>query len=425
MSPIRNAVRRLLPAAWTAELWQRNTIVVLAVAASNYIAFDLATPFLPLYVFELGATNFSEAALWSGALVGITPFITTFIGPAWAAFADRHGRKRVALLTIVLISMSMALMATATTLPMLLAFRGAMGLLGGFSTLSLALATTGCPRDRIGQVIGNLQSVQYGALAIIPPLGGLLVDNFGVRSSFFVAAGCCLAGALLLAFGYRQPPSEQSESPAGARDTHSPVDELGSGKSAQAEPSTLDLLRLPGFISTMAVLFGVHFVERSFFTVVPLFVVLLIGAGEGAGATTGLIIGLGALATALSANLYGLLARRHSPDLLLRLALVGGMLIVPPVALVTSVEGLAILRVLQALVAGGALTLAFTRAGRDLPAGRAATGFSLLNSGAMLGAAISPFLVGLLASLNLRAVFVVDGLLYALALGVVLWLFRR
>lgn len=425
-STLGRLVRRLLPASWTAEPWQRNQIVVLAVAGSNYVGFDIVNPFLPLYVLELGVSDFSEAALWSGLLVGITPFITTFIGPTWAALGDRHGRKRVALLLVTLGAIGLAVIATATSLPMLLIFRAALGLTGGFSTLVLALATTNCPRDRIGQVVGSLQSVQFVALAIVPPLGGVLVDRFGVRSNFLAAGACCLIGAIVLAIGYRQPADEPSAPPGSQSEIPSSSEEAPrSSQPARVEVSTLDLLRLPGFLGTMAILFVVQFVERGFFTVVPLFVVLLIGAGEGAGATTGLIIGLGALGTALSASLYGQLLRRHSPELLLRLALLGGLLIVLPVALVTSVEALTVLRTLVALVAGGALTLAYTRAGRDLPSGRAATGFSLLNSGAMLGAAVSPFLVGLLASLNLRAVFLVDSVLYALALALVFRLIRR
>ena len=92
---------RWLPRAWRpAELWQRNLLVMTIAAGANHTGFDLINPFLPLFVLELGESDFGSAARWSGLLVGITPFMTAFVGPGWGALADRFGRKRVALVVM-------------------------------------------------------------------------------------------------------------------------------------------------------------------------------------------------------------------------------------------------------------------------------------------------------------------------------------
>ena len=401
------SLRRLTTLPRPVEQWQRNLWAVLATAVLFNVGFDLVNPFLPLFVFELGVNDFAAAALWSGLVIAITPLANAFVGPWWGSQADRRGRRRIVLISLTVYTVVAVLMTYARSPAELLLARGAMGLLGGFTNLSMVLATHGCPRERVGQVVGSLQSVQFVALAAVPPLGGLVVDGLGVRANCLVSAACFLVGVVLMAATYRELPV----GPAAA---------VGSSTRPARERDQQPwwtLASLPGFAGTMVILFVAHFVDRGLFTVVPLFVTRLLGPGGGAGAATGLIIGLGALGVALSANLYGRLAAGRSLDRLLAVALAAGLVCILPMALVQTVELLTVLRVLLAVVAGGAATLAYTRAGRDLPASRSATGFSLLASSAMLGGALSPFLVGLLAGFDLRVVFVADALLYAVALG--------
>jgi MFS family permease len=182
----------------------------------------------------------------------------------------------------------------------------------------------------------------------------------------------------------------------------------------------MGVLRLPAFLSSVAILFCSQFVERSFFLVIPLAVALLLGRDEGIGTATGLILGVGALTAALSATVYGRLARTRSIDQLLGIALGGGAVLTAPIALVSTVWALAALRVAQALISAGATTLAYARAGRQLPASRGALGYAMLTSGSMLGAAFAPMLVGVLAGFSLPLVFVVDALLCGLGFLILL-----
>jgi MFS family permease len=403
------SVRRLARPPRPVEQWQHNLWVVLAAGGLFHGGQDLFNPFLPLFVLELGVSSYAEAALWSGLMFAVTPLLNAFVGPWWGSQADRHGRRAVALVCLTLYIIVASLMIFVRQPAELLLARAALGALGGFTNLALVMATHGCPRERVGQVVGSLQSVQFVALAAVPPLGGLVVDRLSVRANLTVSVSCFVLCLLLLMFAYRPV----SASPAAAA-------EVPRQPRPASSPSWWALVLLPGVFATMLIQFVVQFVDRGLFTVVPLFVTSLLADAGGAGATTGLITGLAALGVALSASLYGRLAARHSPDLLLTIALGIGLVLVLPMALVQTVEALTVLRVLLAVAAGGLATLAYTRAARVVPASRSATGFSLLTSSAMLGGAVSPLLVGLLASLDLRVVFVVDALLYALASAVLL-----
>ena len=57
------------------------------------MGFQFFSPFLPLYVRELGVTDPGMIALWSGVLVAMTPTMPGLLAPFFGRLADRFGRK--------------------------------------------------------------------------------------------------------------------------------------------------------------------------------------------------------------------------------------------------------------------------------------------------------------------------------------------
>ena len=82
--------------------------------------------------------------------------------------------------------------------------------------------------------------------------------------------------------------------------------------------------------------------------------------------------------------------------------------------LATSATHLLVLRVSQAFLAGGIVTIAYSLASRVIPNERRASGFGLLSSFTMMGNAFGPIMAGLLASISVYWVFWGDGILYGL-----------
>jgi MFS family permease len=76
--------------------------------------------------------------------------------------------------------------------------------------------------------------------------------------------------------------------------------------------------------------------------------------------------------------------------------------------------------VLLALLAGGALTVAYTLASRVIPEGQRAAAFGLLSSFMMMGGAVGPLLGGVSVLIDIRTVFFFDSMIYA-ALSWVVW----
>ena len=55
------------------ESWERNVWALALVVFIAFVGFQFFSPFLPLYVIELGVTEPTRVALWSGALTAVTP----------------------------------------------------------------------------------------------------------------------------------------------------------------------------------------------------------------------------------------------------------------------------------------------------------------------------------------------------------------
>ena len=73
--------------------WRRNLFAVTAASFIGFTGFTLVMPFLPLFIRQLGVTDVGEIALWTGAILGVTPALTALMSPFWGRLADRFGRR--------------------------------------------------------------------------------------------------------------------------------------------------------------------------------------------------------------------------------------------------------------------------------------------------------------------------------------------
>jgi DHA1 family multidrug resistance protein-like MFS transporter len=382
----------------------RNLQVLLAVAATNNTAWNLVTPFVPLFLLEIVHGDAVAAATWSGLALGVSPLMTAVAGPFWTMFAQRYGARPAILRTLLMAPILVVLMAFSTAIWQIVVLRFLVGVLGGFYILVHALAAQTAPRDRIGQAIGSLQAIQMVALALVPPVAGLFTDLWGIRSNFLLAAGIMVASFLMMLRGYDAP------APTSADAAH--------GKKAGL--SYWSLLKSRELALVAVVVFTSQYVERTFWPLAPLLVVDMEPGSEQVGLMTGLLLGIGSAATALSALISGRLARRYSTRTLLIASLVGGCVTLPILAAAGSVWQFIGLRIVMGLLTGGMLTLAYAHVSALLPPDDLSASFSMFASVAMVASAVGPFSLSPLAStLGLRSPLLVS----AAAFGACLMLF--
>jgi MFS transporter, DHA1 family, multidrug resistance protein len=376
------------------EPWRRNQYVTVAMVFVVFTGFAFVIPFLPLYVRELGVGAANEA-LWAGVLIGVAPLLAGLLAPLWGRLGDRYGQKGIAIKALVAYVFLLALSSLVTSVGQLLTLRIGVGLFGGIGPLGLAMATSLAPREETGRAVGMVQAAQILSAAIGPLAGGWLADAVGIRQAFLATAGLCAVALLLVMRHYQEAPRAAA-----------------AGDAARA-PGLTDVLRIPSVPSLLVVLFLVNFVGRSFTPILPLHLDELGVDPSRLAFSTGMLVSVYSLAAAFSATMLGRAARTRSPRALLLATLVGGALIVLPMARVPSYGWILVLAVLLGLASGGSLTLCYTIGGLLVPGEIKTAAFGFFSGAALFGGAISPTVAGFLARFHLRGIYFVDAAIFA------------
>lgn len=176
---------------------QRVFAALLALILANQIGFGLITPVLPSY-----ARSFGLSAADLGFVIAIYGFARFVANVPAGQLAERVGRRPVLILGTAITSIASALIATAGSLPQLLAYRLLAGL-GAATVLTggqIMVGDLSGPANR-GRMMSTYQGVFLVGVALGPLPGGLLADHFGLRAPFIayaVFSGLACVAALRL-----------------------------------------------------------------------------------------------------------------------------------------------------------------------------------------------------------------------------------
>jgi MFS transporter, DHA1 family, multidrug resistance protein len=393
------------------EPWQRNQYLVITTVALARIGSDLTQPFMALYVRELGVNDLAEAALWSGLVIGSAPLFSALMNPFWGAMADRFGLRAMVLRALVMISLMQMAQAFVPDVHWLLVARILLGAFAGFGVMAMALAISLGPRERMGRVIGLVQAAELLPTAIGPLIGGILSDRFGLRTNFLLTGIMLLIPIGVMFFLVREGDyAERVERP--------------SARSAGGRAAWHSQLLIPGFAAALGILFVANFADRALPPILPLFLSQLDTPPAQLATITGLVVSVGAVAAASSATLYGRWARPENTRRLLMIALAGGAVFSLLLSMAATWQQVLVLRLVIGLLAGGTLSLGYTLGARLAPSERSGLTLGILTSCAQLGGASAPLLGGVLGSVGLRVVFVVNCAAYLGALALVTFMAR-
>lgn len=358
-------------------------------------------PFLPLYFRVLGVTDVGAIAVWTGVSVGITPAVAAIMTPLWGKLGDRIGRKPMVARALMSFIVVMTALAFVTAPWQVLALRFLHGVFAGYGALTLAMAAESAPADRMARAIGLVQMARRLGPTIGPVIGGLLATVVGLRQAFLVAAFLYLLALVVMLSLYREPPRSYSSS----------TDQVG-------RRSFRQVIRFDGLALMMSVIFAMQYVERSLGPVLPLFVASLGVSIEQVPLWSGILFSLIAGAGAVGNHLCSRLIERYSPSTVILGSIFVAACVTASVSSATQVMLLVAVLPLLGLAIGTGTTAAYTIAGHSIPSEAKGVGFGVLSSASMAALALSPVLSGLLGSVSLRSVFLVNVALLAV-LGVV------
>jgi EmrB/QacA subfamily drug resistance transporter len=199
------------PLAISPEESNGKWLVLIAIGIGTFMsALDgsVVNTTLPVITRQLGSTV--AASEWA---VTIYLLVLSGLLLSFGRLGDMRGHKRVYLAGFGIFVVSSALCGLATSVPMLVAFRGLQALGAAMlSANSPAILTKSFPARQRGQALGLQATMTYLGLTVGPSLGGWLTEAFSWRAVFYINVPVGLL-AFLLSLRYIAPdhPGKVSE----------------------------------------------------------------------------------------------------------------------------------------------------------------------------------------------------------------------
>lgn len=365
--------------------WVRTVRVVVVTQAVILVGFNFAFPFLPLFIQELGVTDESELALWTGLAIGSSGLAMALISPLWGLLADRFGRKAMLVRSVGAGSILLAIQATVSSVGQLLVIRVLQGAFTGTQTAAAMLLAVVVPRERTGFALGLLNTAVYVGNLAGPVAGSVAVAAVGLRGSFVIGAALLAACVVATIVFVRDAPVVRA--PAAGRGVRGGMREM-------ATP-----FRWPSLRGVLVVGAALQIVSAATYALIAIYVQQLARPPLlSIELTIGLALALGALAAAVATPFLGSYADRHDPRAVLVASLaVVGVALVPQALTHSAVVFLAFRFVLGIGLAGSAVSIAvLTRGGA--PVGGEGRAFGALAAAQNLGWGVGPIAGSALAA---------------------------
>lgn len=174
----------------------------------DLLGFTLVLPSLPFRVTTLGGD-----ALWLGAVLTGYSLCQAAAAPVLGRLADRHGRRRLLLVSLAGTAGSLALMGVAESLWLLLVARALAGLCGGSIGVAQAFAAELAEPAGRTRAMGQVGAAIGLAFTIGPALGALTAP-LGFAATAYLGAGLAAAN---LVFAASALPAGRAARPAPSR----------------------------------------------------------------------------------------------------------------------------------------------------------------------------------------------------------------
>jgi DHA1 family multidrug resistance protein-like MFS transporter len=384
--------------------WKRTLAFTATAQMVSIIGFNFFTPFLPLFLPQLGMHGVSRVTLWAALLSGGSAIAMALSAPFWGILADRHGRKIMLVRATFSAAVLIGLSGLVQNVYELLFLRILQGAFTGTVTASQALVSSQSPRERMGFSLGIMQTAIFLGVSIGPLLGGLAADAVGYRLSFAMAGGVLFSAGLLVLFFVEEERMEVR-------------DEAQS--SARIWMNMRAGLATPGLLPVIGAIFAVQFGLTVVVPVLPQFVEFLQGPGGHAATVTGLIFTGGGIAGAISSLAAGSLADRLGYKRVIVVASVIAAIFSVPQFFVNATWQLLLLRIGMGFAMGAIMPSASALLGNLVPPEKRGTAYGLSGSATSLGFAAGPLTAAGVVSIGgIRPVFLTASVLL---LAIAVW----
>ena len=358
--------------------WKRNLYAIWAAELLAIAGFNTSSPILPFYLQDIGVHNRDLLNFWVGIIQSAASISLAVIAPVWGRVADNHGRKLMLLRAMYGGAGTIALMGFVTAPWQLLVLKTIQGFLTGTVGAATVLVAATVPESEAGYGMGLLQTAVFVGGSIGPMIGGVIADLFGNRFTFFVTAFMLAAAGVIVTFFVQEEFVRPERTRAAFWSSVFP--DFG----IVFRSNVLLLLILMGF----AIQVGNAVVNP----ILPLYVEQLSTDKSLVATVTGLILGVGAFSSALSAAGVGKVSFRFGYARSVVLCMVGAFVFQIPQAFVANTTQLFLLRLASGFFLGGTLPSVNALIARSTPKSVQGSVYGINTSVGSAGAAIGPII---------------------------------
>lgn len=166
--------------------WKKNLYILWVCDFIMGMGFQLSMPFMSLYIKTLGHFDRFQLNMWSGLAFSATYLISSWMAPIWGKIADRHGRKKVMLISTIGDGAMVLCMAFVQHAYQLALFRLLQGFFAGYVANTSALIASEVPTKHSGKALSTLSTGTTGGMLVGPLFGGVIASLCGYRLTFFL-----------------------------------------------------------------------------------------------------------------------------------------------------------------------------------------------------------------------------------------------
>ncbi|EAH6968528.1 multidrug efflux MFS transporter [Campylobacter coli] len=145
-------------------------------------------PILPLYIKELGHTDTSEIAFYSGLAFGITPLGMAIFSPLWAFLGAKYGYKNMLLRASFGMSVLTLWLSFAHSALEVVFVRGLTGIISGFTSAAVVFIAVIAPKEKVAYALGTLSTASISGSLLGPLFGGFVAEFFSISTVFDMVA---------------------------------------------------------------------------------------------------------------------------------------------------------------------------------------------------------------------------------------------
>ncbi|SDT14071.1 MFS transporter, DHA1 family, multidrug resistance protein [Paenibacillaceae bacterium GAS479] len=382
------------------DKWKRNLTILCIGQFLAMASMSCVTPFLPLYLQDLGVSDPDDAALWSGAIYGANLLSAFLFAPLWGRLADRYGRKPMLLRSGIGMAITITLMGIVTSPLQLLLLRLINGVVSGFSPAAVALTAMNAPKERSGYALGMLHSSSVGGTICGPLIGGILADRFGFSAVFLYTGLSIAAASLVVLFWVKETPVERKA----AKETAGMREDFKHIMARRPLPSLFvsSLLLRSAMVGSLPL--------------IPLYVGMLAPSQNHIVLLAGVTAASMGVASMLAAPQLGKLGDRFGAHRIFSFSMLGAILFAVPQAFVQNLWQLIALRFFTGAFMGGLGPSLNTIIKQHAPSGMESRTYSYHNSAQIMGGLVGSIGMGAIAasSLGMEAVFLGTAILLLL-----------